>query len=92
MGPETGQDSDAHRDSTEKDMENEAKNGHEAQRGGYRPLVLTLTGFNGIKSGLGRETITLDVDALAGDAALVAIAGANGRGKTTIMENCHPLC
>jgi exonuclease SbcC len=73
-------------------MENEAKNSHEAQRGGYRPLGLTLTGFKGIKSGLGRETITLDVESLAGDAALVAIAGANGRGKTTVMDNMHPLC
>ena len=59
---------------------------------GYRPLVLTLTGFKGIRSGLGRDTITLDVDALAGDATLVAIAGANGRGKTTVMDNLHPLC
>ena len=73
-------------------MENETKGGHEAQRGGYRPLLLTLTGFKGIKSGLGRDTITLDVEALVGDAALVAIAGANGRGKTTVMDNLHPLC
>ena len=57
---------------------------------GYRPLVLTLTGFKGIRSGLGRETVTLDLEALAGDATLVAIAGANGRGKTTLLENLHP--
>ena len=58
---------------------------------GYRPLALTLTGFKGIKSGLGRETITLDLEALAGDATLVAIAGANGRGKTTLLENLQPF-
>jgi exonuclease SbcC len=57
---------------------------------GYRPLVLTLTGFKGIRSGLGRDTLRLDVEALAGDATLVAIAGANGRGKTTVMDNLHP--
>ena len=57
---------------------------------GYRPLVLTLTGFKGIRSGLSRDTLRLDVDALAGDATLVAIAGANGRGKTTVMDNLHP--
>ena len=57
---------------------------------GYRPLVLTLTGFKGIRSGLGRNTLRLDVEALAGDATLVAIAGANGRGKTTVMDNLHP--
>lgn len=57
---------------------------------GYRPLSLTLTGFKGIRSGLGRDTITLDLEALAGDAHLVAIAGCNGRGKTTVMDNLHP--
>lgn len=59
---------------------------------GYRPIALTLTGFKGIRSGLGRDTLRLDVEALAGDATLVAIAGANGRGKTTVMDNLHPLC
>ena len=57
---------------------------------GYSPLWLTLTGFQGIRSGLGRDTITLDIEALAGDAELVALAGKNGRGKTTIMDNLHP--
>lgn len=60
--------------------------------GGYRPIALTLTGFKGIRSGLGRDSLRLDFDALAGDATLVAIAGANGRGKTTVMDNLHPLC
>ncbi len=59
---------------------------------GYCPIALTLTGFKGIRSGLGRDTLQLDIDALAGDATLVAIAGANGRGKTTVMDNLHPLC
>ena len=59
---------------------------------GYKPLVLTLTGFKGIKSGLSRETLTLDLQALAGGATRAAIAGANGRGKTTLLENLQPLC
>lgn len=63
-----------------------------AMSGGYRPLSLTLKGFKGIRSGLGRDTITLDLEALVGDAQLVAIAGSNGRGKTTVMDNLHPLC
>lgn len=67
------------------------KNGEQPNAArGYRPLVLTLTGFKGIRSGLGRDTLRLDVEALAGDATLVAIAGANGRGKTTVMDNLHP--
>ena len=59
---------------------------------GYRPIDLTLTGFKGIRSGLGRDTLRLDIEALAADATPVAIAGANGRGKTTVMDNLHPLC
>lgn len=55
-------------------------------------LSLTLKGFRGIRDGLRRKTLTLDFEALAGDAALVAIAGSNGRGKTTVMDNMHPLC
>jgi ABC-type transport system involved in cytochrome c biogenesis ATPase subunit len=36
--------------------------------------------------------LTLDLERLADGAELVAIAGANGRGKTTVMDNMHPLC
>lgn len=75
-----------------KTMDETTTNDPQATHGGYRPLALTLTGFKGIRSGLGRDTITLDLEALAGDARLVAIAGSNGRGKTTVMDNLHPLC
>lgn len=57
-----------------------------------QPLLLTLTGFCGIRDGLGRDRITLDLERLADGGALVAIAGANGRGKSTVMDNLHPLC
>ncbi len=55
-----------------------------------RPIALTLKGFRGIRDGLGREELTLDFDALAGGAQLIAIAGKNGRGKTTVMDNMTP--
>lgn len=55
-----------------------------------QPLVLTLKGFRGIRDGLGLDTITLDFERLADGAELVAIVGANGRGKTTVMDNMHP--
>jgi exonuclease SbcC len=55
-----------------------------------RPLALTLKGFRGIRDGLGRDELTVDLQQLVGDAQLVALAGANGRGKTTIMDNLHP--
>ena len=55
-----------------------------------RPRSLTLKGFRGIRDGLGLNTLTLELDRLADGAQLVAIAGANGRGKTTIIENLTP--
>ena len=51
------------------------------------PLRLTLTGFRGITSGLGRAEVTIDLT-MPGD--LVAIVGPNGAGKTTILDNLHP--
>ena len=53
-------------------------------------LSLTLKGFRGIRDGLGRDALSLDFERLADGAELVAIAGANGRGKTTVMDNMHP--
>ena len=55
-----------------------------------KPLSLTLKGFRGIRDGLGRDELTLDFERLAGAAQLIAIAGPNGRGKTTLMDNMHP--
>ncbi|KQP23346.1 hypothetical protein [Pseudorhodoferax sp. Leaf267] len=57
-----------------------------------QPLHLTLTGFRGIRDGLGLDELRLDLQALAGDAALVAITGRNGSGKTTVMDNLTPYC
>ena len=53
-------------------------------------LSLTLKGFRGIRDGLGRDELSLNFERLADGAELVAIAGANGRGKTTVMDNMHP--
>jgi DNA repair protein SbcC/Rad50 len=51
------------------------------------PEQLYLKGFAGIRAGLKRDELTLDLGQLAGDASLVAIAGPNGTGKTTVMDN-----
>ncbi len=51
---------------------------------------LTLEGFVGIHKGLGQTRFHLNLDALVGDAKLVALQGANGRGKSTILDNLHP--
>lgn len=55
-----------------------------------KPLSLHLKGFTGISSGRGKAEITLDFSSIPNDAALVALTGPNGTGKTTIMENLHP--
>jgi exonuclease SbcC len=55
-----------------------------------KPKKLTLTGFAGIKSGVGKDSITLDLDAISDDATLVALVGPNGAGKSTVMDNLHP--
>lgn len=52
-----------------------------------KPISLHLSGFIGIRSGLGRERIDLDLSDRQG---LVAIVGPNGTGKTTILDNLHP--
>ena len=56
-----------------------------------QPLKLTLKGFRGIRDGLGRDEITLDLERLGEGAQLIAIAGANGSGKTTIMDSLVPF-
>lgn len=49
---------------------------------------LKLRGFTGIQKGLGLEEIVLDLSDLSG---LIALAGPNGRGKSTVLENLHPF-
>ncbi len=48
---------------------------------------LRLRGFIGIQRGLGIEEIEIDFTNISG---LVAFDGANGLGKSTILENLHP--
>src|SRR6266851_3700687 len=54
------------------------------------PETLHLKGFAGIRAGLKRDELTLDLAQLVGDAQLVAFAGPNGTGKTTVMDNLQP--
>ncbi|MBS3912836.1 MAG: SMC family ATPase [Hydrogenophaga sp.] len=56
-----------------------------------KPIKLTLTGFAGIASGRSKQTIEVDIDGMVPEhAKLVAIAGPNGTGKTTLIDNMHP--
>ncbi|MEN7527604.1 MULTISPECIES: AAA family ATPase [unclassified Cupriavidus] len=54
-----------------------------------RPLKLTLAGFHGIRDGMHRDSVTVDLSTLPG--GLIALVGPNGAGKTTIMDNLHPF-
>ena len=49
---------------------------------------LRLRGAIGIWKGHGVDEVTLDFDRY--DAGLVALTWPNGKGKTTLIENCHP--
>ncbi|QET04003.1 AAA family ATPase (plasmid) [Cupriavidus pauculus] len=53
-----------------------------------RPLKLTLAGFHGIRDGMHRDSVTVDLTTLP--TGLIALVGPNGAGKTTIMDNLHP--
>jgi len=53
-----------------------------------RPLKLTLEGFVGVRDGMNRDRLVLDLSSLPD--GLIALTGPNGAGKTTIMDNLHP--
>jgi DNA repair protein SbcC/Rad50 len=50
------------------------------------PLSFTITGAHGIRCGLGRETLTMDLTQIPDDALTVALKGVNGAGKSTILN------
>ncbi len=64
-----------------------SKDGAKA-RGAWELVRLRLRGSTGIKKGIGKDEIGIDFDGY--DSGLIALTGDNGRGKTTLIENCHP--
>lgn len=51
------------------------------------PHVITLSGAIGIKAGLGREEIRIDLEELLPDDAItIALKGGNGAGKSTLLN------
>ena len=53
-----------------------------------RPLKLTLEGFQGVRDGMKRDSLTLDLEPLP--PGFIALTGPNGAGKSTIIDNLHP--
>jgi exonuclease SbcC len=51
-------------------------------------IKMGLTGWIGIRKGMGLESIEID---FTGRDGVIALAGPTGRGKTTIIENCQPF-
>ena len=56
--------------------------------GAWELVSLRLKGSIGIMKGIKKEEVTIDLDSYA--SGLIALTGANGKGKTTLIENCHP--
>jgi exonuclease SbcC len=70
-------------------LESEARAAGQAPDGLHiRIDRLRLRGAIGVWKGLGLDEIELDLAAY--DPGLIALVGANGRGKTTLIENMHP--
>jgi exonuclease SbcC len=57
-------------------------------RGEWELVSVRLRGAVGIKRGVKKDEIALNFDEYA--PGLIALCGANGKGKTTLIENCHP--
>ena len=64
-----------------------SKDGAKA-RGAWELVSLRLRGSTGIKKGIGKDEIGIDFDGY--DSGLIALTGDNGKGKTTLIENCLP--
>jgi exonuclease SbcC len=56
--------------------------------GEWELVSVRLRGAVGIGLGIGRDEICLNFDDYL--PGLIAVSGANGKGKTTLIENCHP--
>ncbi|MDR0645384.1 MAG: hypothetical protein LBG05_10875 [Treponema sp.] len=68
-------------------LEDEITLGAVRVAGEWELVSLRLRGAIGIKKGIHKDEIFLDFDDYAD--GLIALTGANGRGKTTLIENCH---
>jgi exonuclease SbcC len=69
-------------------LETEITMGAVRVAGEWELASIRLRGSIGIKKGIHKDEISLNFDSY--DDGLIAITGANGKGKTTLIENCHP--
>lgn len=55
----------------------------------FRLLSIKLRGAIGIKKGSGKDEIEVNFEDY--NDGIIALIGENGKGKTTLLENCHPF-
>jgi len=69
-------------------LEAETRTGAAKATGEWELVSVKLRGAIGIRRGIGVDEIAIDFGEY--ENGLVAVTGANGKGKTTLIENCHP--
>jgi ABC-type glutathione transport system ATPase component len=69
-------------------LDAEITHGATKAEGEWEIASLRLRGAIGIMKGVKKEEIAVNFDKY--DSGLIALIGANGKGKTTLIENCHP--
>ena len=70
------------------ELDTEISKGNAKAQGAWELVSLKLRGSIGIYKGIGKDEIAIDFDSY--DTGLIALTGENGKGKTTLIENCHP--
>jgi exonuclease SbcC len=71
-----------------KSLENDITRGAVKASGEWELVSVKLRGATGIKKGIKKDEIAINFDDY--EPGLISISGANGKGKTTLIENCHP--
>jgi exonuclease SbcC len=57
--------------------------------GEWELVSVRLRGAIGIRNGIKKEEVKINFDNFT--PGLIALSGSNGKGKTTLIENCHPF-
>ena len=70
------------------ELDNEISTESAKTKGSWELVSLNLRGAIGIYKGLKKDEVSINFDSF--DSGLIALTGDNGKGKTTLIENCHP--
>lgn len=71
-----------------KELDSEISTESAKAKGSWELVSLKLRGSIGIYKGLKKDEVSINFDSF--DSGLIALTGDNGKGKTTLIENCHP--